>query len=102
MKKKENIQNIKMQNIKQKISKYRKITEKALAIAKENIAKNKEKQAKEIIEMVKCYLSDSKHFEQKADKLNSLSCLNYAHGWLDCAARLKIFNVSDRDLFTIA
>ena len=52
---------------KEKISKYYNITSKALEIAKKSIAKNKDKEAKEIIQMVECYLSDSKHFEKKKE-----------------------------------
>jgi len=86
---------------KEKILKYRKITEEALALAKKNNSKRKEKEAKEIIEMVECYLSDSKHFEKQGHLVNAYGCLNYAHGWLDCGARLKIFNVKDNRLFTV-
>jgi len=88
---------------KQKLEKYYNLTSKALRIAKSSIAKNKEKQkqAKEIILMVECYLSDSKHFEQKKDFVNAYGALNYAHGWLDSGARLKIFNVKDSRLFTV-
>lgn len=78
---------------------YRNITEKALAMAKKAIAEGKEKEAKEIIEMVECYLSDSKHFEKNGHFVNAFACLNYAHGWLDCGARLKIFIVKDSRLF---
>jgi len=84
-----------------RIDKYRKITEEALALAKKNIAKDKEKEAKEIIKMVECYLSDSLHFEEKGHFVNAYGALNYAHGWLDCGARLKIFNVKDSRLFTV-
>jgi len=83
------------------INKYRKISEKALALAKRNVAKGKEQEAEEIIEMVSCYLSDSKHFEKKGHLINAYGALNYAHGWLDAGARLKIFNVKDNKLFTV-
>ena len=88
---------------KQKIEKYYNLTSKALKIAKKSIAKNKEKQkqAKEIILMVECYLSDSQHFKEKKDFVNAYGCLNYAHGWLDSGARLKIFKVKDNKLFTV-
>jgi len=86
---------------KEKLDKYKKITEKALNIAKESIAKGKEKQAKEIVIMVDCYLADAKHFEQQSHYVNAFACLNYAHGWLDAGARLKIFNVKDNKLFTV-
>ena len=85
----------------EKIEKYRQITSKALDIAKKNIAKGKNKEAKEIIEMVSCYLSDSKHFQKQNHFVNAFAALNYAHGWLDAGARLKIFNVTDNKLFTI-
>lgn len=83
------------------LAKYRAITEKALAIVKKNISKNKEKEAKEIIQMVECYLSDSKHFEKNGDLINAYGAIYYSHGWLDAGARLKIFNVSDNTLFTV-
>lgn len=85
------------------VDKARKTTEKALAIAKASISKDKEKQkqAQEIIKMVECYLSDSKHFEKQGDLINTFGAIYYAHGWLDTGARLKIFVVSDDKLFTI-
>ncbi len=86
---------------KQKIKKYYDLTSKALKIAKTSIAKTKQKQAKEIILMVECYLNDSKYFEQKKDYVNAYGALNYAHGWIDAGARLKIFNVKDDRLFTV-
>lgn len=86
---------------KQKIEKYRNLTTRALNLAKKNIAKGKEQKGKEIIEMVSCYLSDANYFEKKSDFVNSFACLNYAHGWLDCGARLGIFIVKDRRLFTV-
>ena len=85
-----------------RIDGYRKISEKARALAKKNIAKGKESEAKEIITMVECYLSDSKHFEKQGHLVNAFAAINYAHGWLDSGARLKIFNVKDTKLFTVA
>jgi uncharacterized protein len=85
----------------EKIEKYRKITEKAFDIAKNSISKGKEKEAKEILTMAEAYLSDSKHFEAKNDLVNAFGAIYYAHGWLDCGARLKVFDVSDSSLFTI-
>ena len=85
----------------EKLDKYYGISSKALEIVKKSIAKGKEKQAKEIILMVECYLSDSKHFQKNKDFVNAFAAINYAHGWLDSGARLKIFNVTDTKLFTI-
>lgn len=83
---------------KEKLEKYFKITQEALQEIKKNIAK--EKEAKEIIEMVECYFKDAKFFEEKQDLVNALASLSYAYGWIDCGARLKIFNVNNRKLFT--
>jgi len=86
---------------KEDLKKYREITEKAFAIAEKSISKGKENEAKEIIKMVSCYLFDSRHFEKKGDLVNAFGAIYYAHGWIDCGARLKIFDVSDDKLFTI-
>ena len=91
-----------MNNItKDMLAKYRDISVRALKIAKESISPGKKIEAKEIITMVEAYLSDSKHFEIKGDLVNAFGAIYYAHGWLDCGARLKIFDVSDDKLFTI-
>jgi len=86
---------------KEKLEKYAVLTSKALEQIKKNIIKNKEKQAKEIIEMASNYLSDAKHFESKGDFVNAFAALNYAHGWIDSGVRLDIFNVNDNKLFTV-
>jgi len=84
-----------------KLNKYFRITSKALFIAKKNIIKGKESEAKEIIEMVTNYLSDAKHFQSKKDFVNSFAAINYAHGWLDAGVRLNVFNTKNNRLFTI-
>lgn len=85
----------------EKIKKYRNITKSALEEAKKAISKGKEKAAKEIIDMVSNYLSDSEYFEEKGDLVNTFAAINYSHGWLDCGARLKIFKVKNNKLFTV-
>jgi len=85
----------------QKIEKYFKLTSKALVEVKKNIIKGKEKEAKEIIEMVENYLSDAKYFENKNDFVNAFAAINYSHGWLDSGVRLGVFNVKDDKLFTV-
>jgi len=84
-----------------KFKKYLQITEKALEKARKNSAKGRERQAKEIIEMVENYLSDAKYFKEKGNYVDAFACLNYAHGWLDCGVRLGIFDIKDNKLFTI-
>ena len=92
-----------MENIitKEKLEKYFKLTTKSLEEVKKKIIKNKEKEAKEIIEMVTNYISDAEHFRNKEDFVNSFAALNYAHGWLDSGFRLDVFDVKDNKLFTV-
>ena len=85
----------------EKIKKYWEITSKALDIARRNVAEGKAKEADEIVNMVSAYLSDAKHFEKLGHHVNAFAAINYAHGWLDCGARLKIFTVKNTKLFTI-
>lgn len=90
---------------KSKLEKYYNITNTALEIAKKStekeIKKEKNRQAREIFLMVECYLKDAKYFQNKKNFVDSFACLNYAHGWLDAGARLKIFKVKDNKLFTV-
>lgn len=85
----------------EKINKYLDLTNKALEISKKSIIKGKEKEAKEIIQMVSNYLSDAEYFEEKKDFVNAFAAINYAHGWLDTGVRLDIFKTKDNKLFTI-
>ena len=85
---------------KSKLEKYYNITNKALEIAKKSV-KGENKKAEDIFLMVSCYLKDSIYFKDKGDFVNSFGCLNYAHGWLDASARLKIFKVKDNKLFSV-
>ncbi len=86
---------------KQKLKQYFNLTSKALEEIKKKISKDREKDAKEIIEMVSNYLSDAKYFESKGDYISAFAAINYAHGWIDCGVRLGVFKVKDRNLFTI-
>ena len=86
---------------KAKLEKYFKLTSTALEQVKKSIIKGKEKEAKEIIEMVSNYLSDAKHFESKKDYVNAFAALNYAQGWLDSGVRLDVFDIKDDKLFTV-
>lgn len=87
---------------KERLKKYFSLTQKALRQAEKNIFKGREKEAKEIIEMVKNYLSDAKYFEKQGNYVNAFACINYAHGWLDSGSRLGIFDVKNNKIFTIA
>ncbi len=85
----------------EKLDKYFDITGRALKKTKQSINPDRKDEAKEIIEMADNYYSDAKHFHDKGDTVNAFAALNYAHGWLDCGARLRIFTVKDNVLFTV-
>lgn len=85
----------------EKIERYFKLSSDALEEIKKNVFSGKEKEAKEIFEMVENYLSDARHFLEKEDFVNCFAALNYAHGWIDCGVRLRIFDVHDDKLFTV-
>lgn len=85
----------------EKLEKYLSTTEKALKIAKRKVAKNKEKEAKEILEMAENYFKDAKYFQKQENYVNCFAAINYAHGWLDTGARLGIFKVKNTKLFVI-
>jgi hypothetical protein len=85
----------------EKLKRYFKVSETALNIAKEKIIEGREKDAKEVIEMAKNYISDAHHFYGKKDFVNAFAALNYAHGWIDSGVRLGIFDVDDDKLFTV-
>ena len=58
--------------------------------------------AKDFLNMASAYFSDAEHFHNEGDYERALSCVNYAHGWLDAGARLGLFNVDEDDqLFTL-
>jgi hypothetical protein len=60
------------------------------------------KLADDFLEMAKAYFSDARHFREKGDFVNAFACVNYAHGWLDCGARIGLFDVGgDDQLFTL-
>ena len=85
----------------EKLEKYFNVTEKALNEVKKKIIKEKNREAKEIIDMASNYLSDAHYFENKKDFVNAFASLNYAHGWIDSGVRLGIFDVKNSKLFTI-
>ncbi len=54
-----------------------------------------------ILDMAARYVEDAKFFHAQGDTLRSIAALSYAHGWLDCGARLRFYHVTDDRLFTI-
>jgi len=49
-------------------------------------------EVREIIELVKSYVSDAKYYLDKGDSFTSLACIAYAEGLLDCLKRLGFIN----------
>ena len=85
----------------ERIEKYRRLTSSALELAKKSIIEGRENHAREIIEMVSNYLSDSEYFKKDGDFVNAFAALNYAHGWLDAGIRLDVFDVKNDKFFTV-
>lgn len=83
------------------LKKYFTITEEALAAARAAINPQHHGQALEALDMVERYVSDAHHFQERGDPVLAFAALNYAHGWLDCGARNKLFDVHDSRLFTV-
>jgi hypothetical protein len=89
----------------QKLEKYFAITKEALDMIESKgldvSTKERKAQAEDVLDMARRYFSDAHHFRKKNDFVNAFACLNYAHGWLDAGARLKLFKVKDSRLFTV-
>lgn len=87
-----------MEELKEKLDKYIKLTEKAL---KEIKIKGNEKKANEILELSKCYYKDSLFFKDKNDLVNAFAAINYSHAFLDIGARLGLFTIKDKKLLMV-
>ena len=86
----------------EKLHKYFKVTKSALDMVKDKgIDEKRKKEALDFLDMASRYYSDALHFKKKNDFVNAFACLNYAHGWLDAGARIKLFKVNDSKLFTV-
>ena len=88
----------------EKIERYLSITNEALnklKIAAPERSFNR-KMADDFLNMATSYYSDAKHFYETGDYINAFASVNYAHGWLDCGARIGLFDVGNDDrLFTL-
>lgn len=88
----------------EKLDKYFNVTEKALDKVKKSKIKIPEnvdlkKVREDFLDMAQRYFDDAKYFKKKGDYVTAFAALNYAHGFLDAGARLKVFNVKDAKLF---
>ena len=88
----------------ERINKYLDITARAFAkikIATPDRSFNK-RLADSFMEMATCYYNDAKHFKETGDIVTAFAAVNYAHAWLDCGARIGLFDVDGDDtLFTL-
>ena len=58
--------------------------------------------AEDFLQMARAYFDDAREFAMKGDLVNAFACVNYSHGWLDCGARIGLFDVGGDDrLFTL-
>jgi len=85
----------------EKLDKYFSVTKKALDMASGKFDENRLEYAKDFFDMASRYYSDADHFRKKGDYINAFAALNYAHGWLDAGARIRLFLVNDSTLFTV-
>ncbi len=86
----------------EKLEKYFSVTKKAIDMVKDKgLDSLRRKEAEDFLDMASRYYSDALHFKKKDDFVNAFACLNYAHGWLDAGARIKLFKVNDSKLFTV-
>lgn len=81
------------------------LTERALEKASIAIPKRSHlrKVAEDFLAMARAYYEDAKHFRDRKEFEKALANVNYAHGWLDAAARLGLLDVGEDDrLFTLS
>ena len=88
----------------EKIDKYLGITKAALdklKIAAPDRSFGK-KMADDFLNMATSYYNDAVHFREAGDLINAFASVNYAHGWIDCGARIGLFDAfGDDKLFTL-
>jgi len=88
----------------EKIDKYLGITKAALdklKIAAPDRSFGK-KMADDFLNMAVSYYNDAVHFRETGDLINAFASVNYAHGWIDCGARIGLFDAfGDDKLFTL-
>ncbi|MBI2138178.1 DUF357 domain-containing protein [Candidatus Woesearchaeota archaeon] len=87
----------------EKLSHYLALTSKAIGKVKiASIQQIKSVDAaavgRDFLDMAARYLSDANHFKAKGDFVNAFACVNYAHGFLDAGARIRVFEIDGDEL----
>lgn len=88
----------------ERLKKYFAITEEALEQARgalDDTSPERLAQARDFLLMASSYVADAHHFKEQGAWVNAFAALNYAHGWLDAGARIRLFRVYDSRLFTV-
>ena len=88
----------------EKIDRYLDITSRAIAKLKVAAPERSfgRKMADDFLNMAESYDNDEQHFRSVGDLVTAFAAVNYAHGWLDCGARIGLFDVDGDDkLFTL-
>ncbi len=88
----------------ERLDKYLEITRKALAKLRISCPPRSfgKRMADDFLHMAVSYFEDAEHFKQKGKFVDAFASVNYAHGWLDCGARLGLFDVGEDDkIFTL-
>ncbi len=86
------------------IERYLDITARALAKIKITAPEKSynRRLAESFLEMANCYYSDARHFRETGDVVTAFAAVNYAYAWLDCGARIGLFDVGGDDvIFTL-
>ncbi|MCL2786256.1 MAG: DUF357 domain-containing protein [Methanomassiliicoccaceae archaeon] len=87
-----------------KIAKYLDITKAALDKLRISAPERSfgRKMAEDFLNMATSYYNDAIHFAETGDNVNAFAAVNYAHGWIDCGARIGLFDAfGDDRLFTL-
>ena len=87
-----------------KIDRYLDITKRALD--KLNVVTPErsfsKRMADDFLNMATSYYNDAKHFRENGDFVTAFAAVNYAQGWIDCGARIGLWDVGQDDqLFTL-
>jgi len=87
-----------------KIDRYLDITKRALDKLKVVTPERSfsKRLADDFLKMATSYYNDAKHFREEGDFVTAFASINYAHGWIDCGARIGLWDVGgDDQLFTL-
>jgi hypothetical protein len=89
-----------MDELRQRTERYLLLTKEAFGKVK--ITPKDSKAAEDLLDLAKRYYSDAQFFEKKGDLVKAYGAVCYAHCFLDCGARLGLFDVgNDSRLFMV-